>query len=385
MTLRKKDKIMKRNLIIIVVLSLLIIPACRRGDRQAELDRLEAQREALDKRIDQLKDELARTNGQAPEEALAYVRGTEVRPSLFQHFIQVQGTVESDNNILIPAQSNGMVKHLSVRQGDRVIEGQILAELDGAILESSLAELQNSLSLATTIYERQARLWEKNIGSELEYLQAKNTRDNLEKRLNTLQEQYRLTKITSPIDGMVDNVLIKEGEMAVAGRGAIRIVQLSKLKIKASLAENFISRIKKGDTVRVAIPVVDRSFDLTIDAVSQVIDPNNRTFNIEIRLPAREKDLKPNMLAVVIINDYANAQALTVPQNAVQETGDSQFLFVAEKQDARWIARRRTVTPGEAYDNRLEILGGLAAGETVITFGFQTLADGQPISVQPED
>jgi RND family efflux transporter MFP subunit len=173
--------------------------------------------------------------------------------------------------------------------------------------------------------------------------------------------------------------------MAVAGRGAIRIVQLSKLKIKASLAENYISRIKKGDTVRVEIPVADRSLNLTIDAVSQVIDPNNRTFNIEIRLPAQEKELMPNMLAVVTINDYTNPQALTVPQNVVQETGDSQFLFVAEKQGARWIARRRTVTPGEAYDNRLEILDGLAAGETVITFGFQTLADGQPISVQPED
>jgi len=313
------------------------------------------------------------------------VRGTEVRPSLFQHFIQVQGTVESDNNILIPAQSSGMVKHLSVRQGDRVTEGQLLAELDGAILESSLAELQNSLNLATTIYERQSRLWEKNIGSELEYLQAKNNRDNLEKRLNTIQEQYRLTKITSPIEGMVDDVLIKEGEMAVAGRGAIRIVQLSKLKIKASLAENYIARIRKGDTVRVAIPVADRSFDLTIDAVSQVIDPNNRTFNIEIRLPAREKGLKPNMLAAVTINDYTNPQALTVPQNVIQETGNSQFLFVAEKQDGRWIARRRTVTPGEAYDNRLEILDGLKAAETVITFGFQTLADGQPVSVQRED
>jgi membrane fusion protein (multidrug efflux system) len=385
MTLGKKDKPMKRNLIIIGVLSLLLVPACRRGDRQAELDRLEAQREALDKRIEQMKADIARTTGQAPEEALAYVRGAEIRPSLFRHFIEVQGTVESDNNILIPAQSSGVVKRLHVRQGDRVTGGQLLAELDGAILESSLAELQNSLNLATTIYERQSRLWAKNIGSELEYLQAKNNRDNLEKRLHTLQEQYRLTKITSPIDGMVDDVLIKEGEMAAVGRGAIRIVQLSKLKIKASLSENYISRIKRGDPVRVGIPVAQRTLNLTIDAVSQVIDPNNRTFTIEIRLPSREPGLKPNMLAVVTINDYTNPQALTVPQHVVQETGDSQFLFVAERQEGRWIARRRTITPGEAYDNRLEILDGLKAQETVITFGFQNLADGQPVSIQGGD
>jgi membrane fusion protein (multidrug efflux system) len=384
MTLWKKDKTMK-NLIAIVLFSLLFVPACRQGNKQAELGRLEAQREALDKKIERLRADLARDNGPAAEEPLAYVRGIAVRPSLFRHFIQVQGTVESDNNILIPAQANGLVKRLYVHQGDRVTEGQLLAELDGAILESSLAELQNSLTLASTIYERQARLWEKNIGSELEYLQAKNNRENLEKRLKTLQEQYRLTKITSPIDGMVDDVLIKEGEMAAAGRGAVRIVQLSKLKIKSALSENYISRIKRGDPVEVAIPVADRTLDLTIDAVSQVIDPNNRTFNIEIRLPSREKGLKPNMLAVVTINDYTNPQALTVPQNVVQETGESQFLFVAQEENGRRIARRRTVTPGEAYDNRLEVLGGLTAEEIVVTFGFQNLADGQPVSVQRED
>jgi membrane fusion protein (multidrug efflux system) len=376
---------MKKNLFVIAVISLLLVPVCRRGDKQTELNRLEAQREALDKRIEQLRAEITRTNGQGSPEILAYVRGTEVHPSLFRHFIQVQGSVESDNNILIPAQSNGVVKRLYVRQGDKVAEGQLLAELDGSVLESSLAELQNSLNLATTIYERQSRLWEKNIGSELEYLQAKNNRDNLEKRLKTLQEQYRMTKIASPIDGMVDDVLIKEGEMAAAGRGAIRIVQLSKLKIKASLSENYISRIRKGDPVTVQIAVADRTLNLTIDAVSQVIDPNNRTFNIEIRLPVREGDLKPNMLAVVTINDYTNPRALTVPQNVVQETGEGQFLFVAEEEGGRRIARRRTVTPGGAYDNRLEILAGLAPGETVITFGFQTLADGQPVSVQNED
>lgn len=376
---------MKRNLVIIGILSLLLVPACRRGDRQAELDRLEAQREAIDKRIEQLRAEISRENGPAAEDPLAYVRGAQVRPSLFKHFIQVQGTVESDNNILIPAQANGIVKRLYMRPGDRVTAGQLLAELDGAILESSLAEVQNALSLATTIYERQARLWDKNIGSEIEYLQAKNNRENLEKRLNTLQEQYRLTKITSPINGMVDDVLIKVGEMAAAGRGAVRIVQLSRLKIEASLSENYITRVRKGDPVRVVIPVAGRTLDLTINAVSQVIDSNNRTFNIEIRLPARERDLKPNMLAVVTINDYTSPQALTVPQNIVQETGDSQFLFVAEKENGRTIARKRTVTPGEAYDNHLEILAGLASGETVITFGFQTLADGQPVSVQSED
>lgn len=372
--------------IVTPVLIVMMIAACGPPpDKQARLARLEAQREALTAQIEQLKAEVAREGGEAPREALAYVQGVEIQPALFQHFIQAQGTVESDNNILIPARSNGVVKKIHVRDGDNVRQGQLLAELDGSILERGIAELEHGLELASTIFERQDRLWKKNIGSELEYLTAKNNKEGLEKKLETLQEQYKLTKIHAPISGTVDDVLIKEGEMAAAGFGTIRIVQLSRLTLKASLSENYISRVKKGDTVQVRIPVAAREMELKIDAVSQVIDPNNRTFQIEVRIPAREKDLKPNMLAVITINDYSNPEAITVPQNAVQETGSEYFLFVAEEQDGVWIARRRTVTPGENYADRLEIREGLSAGELVVTFGFQNLADGQPVSIQQEE
>ena len=375
---------MNKNKLFIPVLIVMLISACGPRDNQSRLARLEAQREALNVEIEQLKAEIAGETVVAPKEILAYVHGVEVQPSLFQHYIQVQGTLESDNNILIPAQSNGVVKKIHVQQGDRVNKGQLLAELDGAILESSIDELTLSLQLVTTIYERQERLWEKNIGSEIEYLQAKNNKENLEKKLETLNEQYKLTKILAPISGTVDDVMIKEGEMAAAGYGTIRIVQLSRLKIRASLSENFISSVSKNYPVKVRIPVLGREMELKIDAVSQVIDPNNRTFQIEIKIPAKEKDLKPNMLAVVTINDYTNAEALAVPQNIVQDTGTDHFLFVAEKQNDEWIAHRRTVTLGENYANRVEIREGLDAGEFVITFGFQALADGQTVSIQQE-
>ncbi len=377
---------MNRTKILIPVLIVMLIASCAPPrDNQARLARLEAQREALKAQIDQLKAEIAQEGGEAPQEVLAYVRGIEVQPSFFQHFIQAQGTVESDNNILIPAQSNGVVKKIHVQQGDDVRQGQLLAELDGAIMESGIAELEHGLELATTIYERQDRLWKKNIGSELEYLTAKNNKEGLERKLETLQEQYKLTKVRAPISGTVDDVLIKEGEMAAAGFGTIRIVQLSRLKLKAYLSENYISRVKRGDTVRVRIPVAAREMDLTIGSVSQVIDPNNRTFQIEIRIPAREKGLMPNMLAVITINDYSNPEALTVPQNVVQETGSESFLFVAEERDGKWIAQRRTVVSGENYGEQLEINDGLSAGEFVVTFGFQNLADGQPVSINREE
>ncbi len=375
---------MNKNKLFTLILIMIIISTCRARDKQSELSRLEAQQEALSARIEKLKAEIALEANGSPQEEMIYVRGNEVHPDLFRHYIQAQGTVESDNNILIPAQSNGVVKKIYVRQGDLVNQGQLLAELDGAILESNINEVTNALQLVTTIYERQERLWQKNIGSEIEFLQAKNNKENMEKRLATLKEQYELTKIYAPLSGTVDDMLIKEGEMAAAGRGAIRIVQLSRLKITATLSESYISRILKDDPVKVLIPVIGKEMDLKIDAVSQVIDPNNRTFRIEIRIPAQEKGLKPNMLSVVTINDYTNPEAITVPQNVVQNTGSDHFLFMAERQNGAWIARRRSVILGENYNQQVEIREGLSAGEFVITFGYQTLADGQTISLQPE-
>lgn len=374
---------MNKGKLIIPVLIVLIIIACGPPqDKQSQLARLEAQREALNARIEKLTAEIAQGTDGSPLAEIAYVRGIEVQPGLFKHYIQAQGTVESDNNIMIPAQSNGVVKKIHVRQGDRVNQGQLLAELDAAVLERSIDEVTHALQLVTTIYERQDRLWNKNIGSEIEYLQAKNNKENMEKRLETLREQYELTKIYAPISGTVDNVLIKEGEMAAAGRGTIRIVQLTRLKIMVSLSENYISRISLNDPVQVHVPVIGKEMELKIDAVSQVIDPNNRTFQIEIRIPAREQGLKPNMLSVVTINDYTNPDAITVPQNVIQDSGAERFLFVAEQQSDSWIARRKTVKLGENYANQVEILDGLGAGDFVITLGFQTLADGQPISIQ---
>jgi RND family efflux transporter MFP subunit len=376
-----------KKISIMIVLGVFLLTACGPRDKQSQLQRLERQRDILNKQIEQLKAELAQSGNGQPKvrEQLVYVSVSEVMPKIFQHFIKVQGIVESDNNIMIPSQASGIVKKILVDEGDKVAKGQLLAELDGAIYESNIAEVENALDLANTIFERRKRLWDKNIGSEIEYLQAKNNKENLEKRLETLQEQYRLTKITSPISGSVDNILIKEGEMAAAGLGAIRIVQLSELKISASLSENYISRVKKNDIVRVEIPVLGIEFEHSIDSVAQVIDPDNRTFEIAIEVPREQKRIKPNMLAVVTINDYKNPQALVVPQNIVQKTGTEQFLFIASEENGQWISTKRVVQTGESYDNKTEITEGLEEGEFVITFGYQNLADGQAVTISKED
>ena len=376
-----------KKITLLLILGAFLLTACGPRDKQSQLRRMERQRDALNEKIEQLEAEIAQSSGGQPQmsEKLIYVAVKQTNPLVFQHFIKVQGTVESDNNILIPSQTSGIVKKILVDEGDRVTKGQLLAELDGAIYESSIAEMENALDLANTIFERRKRLWDKNIGSEIEFLQAKNNKENLEKRLVTLNEQYQLTKITSPINGTVDDIMIKEGEMAAAGRGAIRIVQLSRLKIVAALSENHISRIKKNDIVSVEIPVLGLNFKNSIGSVSQVIDPDNRTFDIEIEVPREQKNIKPNMLAVVTITDYTNPQAIVVSQNIIQKTGTENFLFSASKENGRWIASRKVIQTGENYNDRVEILAGINPGDFVIISGFQNLADGQRVSVTNQD
>jgi RND family efflux transporter MFP subunit len=372
------------SLIICGALLASAIVSCGPGGDAARLARLESKRDALNHQIEELKTKMTQEGspGQASAETPVAVRIEQIKETLFQHFITIQGTVESDNNILVPPLSPGQVKRILVQVGGRVSQGQVLVELDAAVLESSIVEVENSLALAKTIYERRQRLWDKKIGSEIEYLQAKNNKEALEKRLATLREQYNMTRITSPIDGTVDEILIKEGEMAAAGFGAVRIVQISRLKVTASLAENYISRVKRGDTVNVNIPVLNKDFEAAIKAVSQVIDPQNRTFQIEIAVPARERDVKPNMLAVLTVNDYAHPNALAVPKNIVQETGAEQFLFVAVEEEGRWTAKKRVVRSGLDFKDLVEIVEGLQDGEFVVTFGFQNIADGQVLSVE---
>ena len=375
----------KLNIIALFVLAAMLV-SCTPGNDQAQLRRLEIQRDQLNQRIESLKTKISgSTQSAARPESLMTVDAVTVEKAPFMHFIQVQGTVESDNNILVAPQSSGLVKKVHVSAGDRVARGRLLAELDGSILESSIAEVESGLVLAKTVFERQKRLWDKNIGSEIEYLQAKNSKEGLEKRLETLNEQYKLTKIYAPISGAVDEVLIKEGEMAMAGMGAVRVVQLSNLKITVDLSENYISSIKKNDPVQVSIPVIGKELQLKVDAVSQVIDPDNRTFQIEIKIPRGEQGIKPNMLAVMTINDYTNPEALAVPLNIVQETESDRFLFVADRLNGDWIARKQIVTIGQIQDNRVEVLSGLEEGERVVTLGFQNLADGQKLSIADGD
>jgi len=371
---------------VISMFFILLLSACSDNNKQQQLRELEAQRDALITQINNLRSEIAAENGTVKDTNIPSVRIRQIVPHIFRHFITVQGTVESDNNILIPAQSSGIVKKIHVTEGQNVRQGQLLAELDAAILENTLAELEINLRLAKTVFERQKRLWDKKIGSEVQFLTAKTNKEALEKRFAAIQEQYRLTKVVAPINSSVDEILIKEGEAVAAGYGAIRVLQLSALKLTAHVSEDYAGKINVGDSVRVRFPISNTELRTTVRSVSMIINPQNRTFPVEIALPSYAEYIQPNMLAALTINDYTNAQALTVPINIVQKTGSSNFLFTAyhdpQQADSLWIAQKRTVEIGAKYGDLVEIIGGISPQEYVVTFGFQDLADGQRVYVQ---
>lgn len=372
-----------QKIVILIILAAFIF-SCS-PDKKTQLEKLKAQREKISEKISLLEEEINKSNGNSVEAKLIPVGLTEIKTVRFDHFIEVQGTVDSENNIAVPAEAGGVVKRIYVQKGDMVKKGQLLAELDGAIYERNIESLKTNLDLANTMYERQKRLWDQQIGSEMQFLQAKTQKEVLEKQLSALQEQYNMTKISSPISGTVDQVMVREGEAAAPGFPAFRVVQLSNLKVKGEISEVYMTSVKKNDPVKIKLPVIDRELNLKVSAVSQVIDPNNRTLKLEINIPSVEKDIRPNMIAIMVINDYVSDKAIVVPQNIVQRTGTESFLFVAEKNtEGQWMAKRKVVVPGKSYDNKAEILSGLKEGERIISAGFQNLADGQFLSVVNE-
>ena len=374
-----------KNILVFAMVSLLLI-SCGSEDKRELLESLEKQRDDLNNQIDELRAKLDLEKSNTPDGRMTAVSLSQLTLKPFMHYIKIQGMVESDNNVLIPARTFGVIKKIFVEKGQEVKKGQLLAAMDGAILENSLSELEINMELAKTMYERQKRLWGKKIGSEVQFLQAKTNKDALEKRMAATREQYMLTKVIAPISGTVDEIMIKEGEAVNPGFGTIRIVKLSDLKITANLSEKYTGRIRRGDSIIVSIPVLSRDFIGIVRSVARVINPKNRTFPIEVSLPKDITRIQPNMLTVLLINDYSNPEAITVPFNIIQKTEFQRFCFAASKdKNDIWTVERRMVEIGLKYSNQVEILNGLEPGEFVVIKGFQNLGGNQKVIVSSQN
>ncbi len=373
------------------------------GDLKKKLEKLKKEKSGLDAQIRQVEEQLAKADPSSVQ-AQKLVSLDTIGVEEFSHFIELQGKIDADNVAYVsPAGMGGVIKAVYVKAGDRVRKGQTLLKLDDALARQSLVAAQQQtgvlkarLDQAKTIYERYQNLWKQNIGAEINVINAKAEVDALQSQLNAgeaqvraAQEQVSQTNVTAQISGVVDEVSVKVGEFfspqtaADPRVGQIRIVNNSSIKIVTEVPENYSSRIKKGDAVEVVLPGLGKPpFKSTLNVVGAAVNPTTRSFTVEAKLPS-DPDLKPNQLATMKILDYRAKEAVTVPINLVQSDEKGKYVYVAEKSGDKYIARKKNVVAGESYNGVMEIKTGLAAGDVVITEGYQTVYDGQVVTASP--
>lgn len=351
------------------------------AEKEAKLAELRTQLTETQTEIQKLEMQISAEKG-GETKALKPVEVIKTEPIVFQHFIEVQGNVESDKNVTVNPEFSGTIIRKNVQEGQMVSKGQVLAEIDAQTIKAQIAELKTRLELATTSYERQKNLWDQKIGSEMQFLQAKNQKESLERSIESVKAQLDKTFIKSPISGTIDEIFVNEGEIANPAMPFCRVVNLASVQVNAEVSEAYTKEVKKGDKVTVSFPNLNIEKEESIDLVGQFINPQNRTFRIRVTLDNSGKTLKPNSMAVVKIKDFEQKDVLTVPSNIIQQSASGEnFLFVARKKENKNTVQKVVVKTGMTYQGQTMIQEGLNAGDQVIIKGYNEVTDGEEVAV----
>lgn len=349
-------------------------------DKKTQLEQLKTDRVKLDEQIKKLESELKTESGDAAPINAKDVVVTALAPTKFNHYVETHGFVESIENIQVSAKTAGIITQVFVVEGQVVGYGQVMGQIDNSLILRQIEEVKSGLELANTVYERQKNLWDKKIGSEVQYLQAKNNKESLERRLASLGEQNEMTKIKSPINGVVDEVTLRVGQNIAPGMPAARVVNNQDLKVKANVSEAYVALIKRGNKAVVMIPDINKDIQAPVSFVGQNINTLSRTFVVEVKLPS-SPDLRPNMTTVLKVIFETVNNALVVPVNVVQDINNQKVVYVLDESGKNPVARRKVVEVVGVYDNKAEIKSGLNAGDKVITVGYQGLNDGEFVKI----
>ncbi|MBR9757602.1 MAG: efflux RND transporter periplasmic adaptor subunit [Algicola sp.] len=307
------------------------------------------------------------------------------KEKVFNHYFEVQGNVTTKDLLVITPEFNGILTHVYVKEGQKVSKGQTLAKIDDGGLSQQLAQLQIQAELAKTTFERQKRLWQQNIGSEIQYLQAKSNYEAQQKAVDQLQQQVAKTVVKAPFSGTIDDVITEKGSVVAAGQSALmRLVNLNNMYIEADVPERYIKDVTNGKHVSVAFPVLGETVETTVRQTSDFINPANRTFKVEIGLPNNKKTIKPNLTAKLKINDYTNPKAFLVPQSVISENAQGeQYIYVVENKNTQnnGLAKKIIIKTGKTQNDVIEVLSGIEAGTEIIQEGARSVKDQQPVKV----
>jgi membrane fusion protein (multidrug efflux system) len=346
---------------------------------RAKRTELSAQRNALDADIKRLDVVIASLDKSA---SLPLVATYEVTPQEFNHFTSFQGTVKTMKNINVYPEMPGQLLEVLVVEGQKVGKGQVLARIDDGGLLAQLAQAKSQLLLAETVFNRQERLWSQNIGSEIQFLQAKTQFESAEKAVDALSLQAEKSIVRAPFDGTVDQIFKEPGTIVAPGMGSelFRVVNIDEVYVEVDVPETHITSIREGAKVRVNLSAIGEEIEARIARVSKVINPSNRSFTVEIPLENKRGYIRPNLMASVAINDYSNKSAIMIPQSVVSENAEGQqYCFALEKSTEGYIAKRLIIETGKTSEDLIEVLEGVEKGALLITEGAKKVSDNQPV------
>jgi RND family efflux transporter MFP subunit len=372
---------MKR--IIIVFIGLFLMACGAQENVDTDLVALRSEKDSLLKVKAELDERLKEINRQIGEmsslNSLMQVTTLGVSKGDFNHYLEVYGNIESAQNVLMYPETGGVIASINVEEGQQVSKGQLLGTIDSEVLKANLKELETNLELATTLYEKQSRLNEKNIGSEVAYLEAKNRKESLESSKATLLAQIEKSQIRAPFSGVIDEIFPKSGEMANPAMPFLRLVNLGSIYVKADVSEEYLRSIKEGTEALVEITNLDTSIKAKVNQVGQFINPNNRTFKVRIDLENDIAQLKPNLLTKIRIKDFeVKDTAIAIPSRMIQQTPDGQDYVMLYKNGK---VEKRMVKTAISYKANTLITEGLSDGELLIDKGARSVNDGQEVAI----
>ena len=384
-----------KNILALLVTSLFIL-SC--GDdkknttasvlENGTLEQLRAKRTELVKQADALNKELILIDDAIGKKdanhKMALITVIEAKDTVFNHYLELQANVQTKENIILNAEYGGVLQEVYVTEGQNVTKGQILGKIDDGGLSSQLAQMETQAALAKTTFERQQNLWNQKIGSEIQYLQAKTSYNAQLKAVAQMKAKLAKIKIRAPFSGTIDDIITEKGSVVGPGTPIMRIVSLNNMYLDAEVPEKNISSVKKGSEVIVNFPVLGESLNTKITQVSNYINPENRSFNIQIAVPNKNGKIKPNLTSKIQIKDYSNPKAITVPISIISENAEGeQYLYIAKDIDKEGnaIAKKVIVKTGQSQNGLVEIIEGIKDGDQIINEGARSVKDEQKVSI----
>ena len=374
-----------KNLITIMLIGVLI--SCQNSNKESNsIKELKNEKETLIRQIDSLGKRLSSVESKISKfssvDQLTNVTAIQLEEKEFRHYLEVQGIIKADQSVEIYPERNGTVKKIYVSEGDKVSKGQTLLKIDSSVIEASIAELKTQLDLAVTTFNRQERLWRKKIGSEIEFLNAKAKKEGLENSLKSLKAQADKLQISSPFDGKVDEIFLKQGGVANPMVKAVRIINLDKVHVEIEVTESYLEYIKVGSNVELFFPSVNKNLSAKVNQIGNYINPENRSFKVRVDIENKDNTLKANLLADVKINDFEKT-GIVIPNALIQKDGSGKlFVYTLNKNSGSYIVEKTVIHQERSYNNESLISKGLTVSSILVDKGSRLVSVGEKVLIK---